>query len=48
VLVHRWFLSEAAGRDVGMDAATKSYVETVLAFRPDERAILGAATRAST
>jgi hypothetical protein len=48
VLVHRWFLSEAAGRDVGMDAATKSYVETVLAFRPDERAVLGAATRAST
>jgi hypothetical protein len=48
VLVHRWFLSEAAGRDVGMDAATKSYIETVLAFRPDERAVLGATTRVST
>ena len=48
VLVHRWFLSEAAGHDVGMDAATKSYVENVLKFRPDERAVLGAALRAST
>ena len=48
VLVHRWFLSEAAGHDVGMDAATKSYVENVLKFRPDERAVLGAAMRVST
>jgi hypothetical protein len=31
-----------------MDAATKSYVENVLKFRPDERAVLGAALRAST
>ncbi len=42
VLVHRWFMSEAAGRDVGMDAAARSYVENVLRFRPDEQAILGA------
>jgi len=41
VLVHRWFLSEAAGHDVGMDAATRSYVENVLKYRPDERAVLG-------
>jgi hypothetical protein len=47
VLVHRWFLSEAAGRDVGMDAATKSYVDTVLKYRPDEQAILGTPTVAS-
>ncbi len=48
VLVHRWFLSEAAGHDVGMDAATASYVENVLKFRPDERAILGTPMRRST
>jgi hypothetical protein len=41
MLVHRWFLSEAAGRDVGMDAATSSYIENVLRFRPDEQAVLG-------
>jgi hypothetical protein len=48
VLVHRWFLSEAAGHDVGMDFATVSYINNVLAFRPDEQAVLGLATRAST
>jgi hypothetical protein len=48
VLVHRWFLSEAAGHDVGMDAATASYVDNVLKFRPDERAILGTPMRRST
>jgi hypothetical protein len=47
VLVHRWFLSEEANHDVGMDAATKSYIDTVLKFRPDERAVLGAALRAT-
>ncbi|MBX6370944.1 MAG: DUF4032 domain-containing protein [Acidothermus sp.] len=41
VLEHRWFMSEAAGHDVGMDAATRSYVENVLRFRPDEQAVLG-------
>ncbi len=30
VLEHRWFLSEAAGRDVGTAAAAASYLETVL------------------
>jgi Domain of unknown function (DUF4032) len=38
ILEHRWFLSEAARRDVGMPAAVASYVETVLRHRPDERA----------
>jgi hypothetical protein len=47
VLVHRWFLSEEANHDVGMDAATKSYIDTVLMFRPDERAVLGIALRAT-
>lgn len=45
VLVHRWFMSEAAGRDVGMDAAARSYVENVLRFRPDEQAVLGSELR---
>ena len=40
VLVHRWYMSESAGHDVGMDAAVRSYVDTVLRFRPDEQAVL--------
>jgi tRNA A-37 threonylcarbamoyl transferase component Bud32 len=40
VIEHRWFLSEAMGRTVSLDEATKSYVETVLRFRPDEQAML--------
>src|SRR5580704_7362364 len=30
VLDHRWYLSEAAGRDVGLHEAVRSYVNTVL------------------
>jgi hypothetical protein len=41
VLVHRWFESEKAGHDIGMEAATQSYIDNVLRFRPDEQAILG-------
>lgn len=41
VLDHRWYLSEAAGHDVGLEAAVRSYLEKVLAFRPDEQAVLG-------
>ena len=37
ILEHRWFLSERAGRDVGLTAATKSYVDQVLRTAPDER-----------
>ena len=40
VLVHRWYLSEAAGHDVGLDVATASYVDSVLRHRPDEQALL--------
>ncbi len=40
VLEHRWFLSEAAGLDVGMDTAVASYVETVLRNSPDEHLVL--------
>ena len=41
VLEHRWFLSESAGRDVGMNAAVSSYVADILPSKPDERAVLG-------
>ncbi|MEO3808139.1 DUF4032 domain-containing protein [Sphaerisporangium sp. B11E5] len=41
VLDHRWFMSEAAGRDVGLEAALRSYIDTVLVFKPDEKALLG-------
>jgi tRNA A-37 threonylcarbamoyl transferase component Bud32 len=40
VLDHRWYLSEADGRDVGLAAATRSYVDTVLGAKPDESAVL--------
>jgi hypothetical protein len=40
ILEHRWFLSEAARRDVGMPAAVASYIDNVLRYRPDERAVL--------
>jgi hypothetical protein len=36
ILEHRWFLSEAAGRDVGTTAAARSYFETVLPQTPKE------------
>ena len=40
ILEHRWFLSEAAGRDVGLPEAVRSYVDGVLPFAPGERAVL--------
>ncbi len=40
VLEHRWFLSEAAGKDVGVDEAVRSYVERELPKRPAERVVL--------
>jgi hypothetical protein len=40
LLEHRWYLSEAAGRDVGLEAAVASYVEQVLRLVPDERSVL--------
>ncbi len=44
ILEHRWFLSEAAGRDVGLDKAVASYIATVLKHKPDELALLDAQT----
>ncbi len=41
VLDHRWYLAEAAGRDVPMPVAVASYLKNVLPKRPDERAVLG-------
>ncbi len=41
VLEHRWFLSEAAGRDVGADEALDSYLADVLSSAPDEVVRIG-------
>jgi hypothetical protein len=42
VMEHRWFLSEAAGRDVGMPAAVRDYVERGLAGTPRDAVAAGA------
>ena len=36
ILEHRWFLSEAAGHDVGTTAAARSYFGTVLPDVPEQ------------
>lgn len=41
VLEHRWFLSECAGQDVGLDVAAEAYVRDVLRCKPVEQAVLG-------
>ncbi|HET9658484.1 MAG TPA: DUF4032 domain-containing protein [Kineosporiaceae bacterium] len=45
VLVHRWFLSEERGHDVGLAEAVRSYVDRVLVHKPDEQAVLGVDTQ---
>ncbi len=40
VLEHRWFLSEKAGKDIGIDEAIRSYVESELPTRRPERVVL--------
>jgi hypothetical protein len=40
VIEHKWFLSEQAGEDVGVDTALASYLATVLPERPEEREVL--------
>jgi len=40
VLEHRWFLSEQEGKDVGIDEAVRSYVDSVLPTRPTERVVI--------
>ena len=36
ILEHRWFLSERAGREIGIVEATKAYVDEVLVAHPEE------------
>jgi Domain of unknown function (DUF4032)/Lipopolysaccharide kinase (Kdo/WaaP) family len=40
LLDHRWRLSEETGRDVSLDEAIRSYVETVLRDATDEKAVV--------
>jgi hypothetical protein len=40
MLDHRWYLSQASGRDVGTAEAVRSFITTVLPFIPDERQVL--------
>jgi hypothetical protein len=40
VLDHLWFLSERAGRDIGLAEATEDYVNNVLSSLPEERTVL--------
>jgi hypothetical protein len=41
VIEHRWLQSERSGRDVGLAPAVQSYLADILAYRPDEQAVLG-------
>ena len=36
VLVHRWYLSERAGREVSIFETARDYIENVLKNKPDE------------
>jgi hypothetical protein len=40
VLEHRWFLSERAKKDVGIDEAVRSYIASELPRRPPERIVI--------
>ena len=40
MLEHRWFLSEQAGKEVGIEEAVHSYVESELPQKPAERVVL--------
>jgi tRNA A-37 threonylcarbamoyl transferase component Bud32 len=42
VLEHRWFLSEGAGKDVGIDKAVASYIQSELPMLRPERIVLEA------
>ena len=39
-LEHRWFLSQEQGEDIGLMPAVEAYIENVLPYAPDERAVL--------
>jgi tRNA A-37 threonylcarbamoyl transferase component Bud32 len=36
ILVHRWYLSERAGEEVGIFETARDYIDTVLTTKPDE------------
>ena len=36
VLVHRWYLSERAGREVSIFETARDYIDNVLKHKPDE------------
>jgi hypothetical protein len=36
ILVHRWYLSEQAGHEVGILETARDYIDRVLATKPDE------------
>lgn len=40
LLEHRYYLSEAAGHEVDNETAIRSYIQSVLRFRPQERMII--------
>ena len=42
ILEHRWYLSERTRSDVGLWTAVNSYIDEVLTYKPDEKAVLGA------
>jgi hypothetical protein len=42
IIEHKWFLSERAGRDVGLQPAVDSYMRDVLPSAPDERTVITA------
>jgi hypothetical protein len=37
ILVHRWYLSERAGKEVGIFETARDYIDTVLTQKPDEK-----------
>lgn len=37
ILEHRWFLSEAAGHEIGITETARDYISTILAKRPEEQ-----------
>jgi hypothetical protein len=39
LLEHRWYMSEDAGHDVGLEEAVASYIENVLPNVPDPTAL---------
>jgi hypothetical protein len=40
IIEHKWFLSEQAGEDVGLEEAVRSYIEDVLPATPEERLVM--------